>query len=130
MVMGTAFNWHGAATVALSIGLAFFFGYLLSILPILKHGLGLRQALKVALAADTVSIATMELTDNVFMLVVPGAMSAGLGSGLFWGSLVLSLVAAFLAAYPVNRYLIARGKGHALSHQYHHKHEGHNTHMH
>lgn len=120
MVVGNALNLHGAATIALSVGLAFFFGYTLSMLPILKHGLRLGQALKVALAADTVSIATMETADNAFMLVVPGAMSAGLSSGLFWVSLALSLVAAFAAAYPVNRYLISRGKGHALAHHYHH----------
>lgn len=120
MVVGNALNLHGAATIALSVGLAFFFGYALSMLPILKHGLRLGQALKVALAADTVSIATMETADNAFMLVVPGAMSAGLSSGLFWVSLALSLVAAFAAAYPVNRYLISRGKGHALAHHYHH----------
>lgn len=120
MVVGNALNLHGAATIALSVGLAFFFGYTLSMLPILKHGLRLGQALKVALAADTVSIATMETADNAFMLVVPGAMSAGLSSGLFWVSLALSLVAAFAAAYPVNRYLISRGKGHALAYHYHH----------
>lgn len=120
MVIGTALGLHGAITVVLSISLAFIFGYSFSMVPLLRHGLDLRHALKVALAADTVSIATMEIADNAFMLLVPGAMSAGLGSALFWISLTLSLVVAFFAALPVNRWLIARGKGHAVAHQYHH----------
>lgn len=92
MVIGNALDWHGAATVALSVGLAFIFGYSFSMVPLLRNGLGMRHALKVALAADTISIATMELADNAFMLLVPGAMDAGLNSLLFWTSLMASLV--------------------------------------
>ena len=119
MVIGTALGWHGAATVVLSISLAFAFGYSFSMVSLLRHGLGLRHALKVALAADTLSIATMEIADNAFMILVPGAIGAGLNSVHFWVSLALSLVVAFFAALPVNRWLIARGKGHAIAHQYH-----------
>lgn len=122
MVIGTALGWHGAATIALAIFLAFFFGYLLSMLPLLRSGLGFRQAVRIALAADTISILTMEITDNAFMLAVPGAMEAGLSSWLFWGALTLSLVVAFFVTVPVNRWLIARGKGHAIAHQHHHGH--------
>lgn len=122
MVSGSALDWHAGATVALSIGLAFVFGYSFSMVPLLRNGLALRRALKVALVADTVSIATMEVTDNLIMLAVPGAMDAGLVSLLFWGSLAGSLFVAFLAALPVNRWLIARGKGHAVAHKYHHTH--------
>ena len=129
MVIGNALNWHGAMTVAVSVALAFAFGYGLSMLPILKHGLKLGQAMKIALAADTASIVTMELADNAFMLAVPGAMSAGLSSPLFWASLATSLAVAFAAAYPVNRWLIARGKGHAVAHQHHHAPE-HTDHSH
>jgi hypothetical protein len=100
--------------------LAFIFGYLLSIQPLLRHGLGFKKSLKLALAADTASIATMEVTDNGFILLVPGAIHAGLNTGLFWISLALSLVAAFVVAFPVNRWLIGRGKGHAVAHEYHH----------
>ena len=129
MVIGTALDWHGAATVALSIGLAFVFGYSFSMVPLLRNGLGMRRALKVALAADTISIATMELADNGFMLMVPGAMDAGLDSLLFWASLMTSLMVAFFVALPVNRWLIARGKGHAVAHQYHHtSHHNHTSH--
>lgn len=119
MIIGTAFGLHGAITVAMSIALAFVFGYSFSMIPLLRHGLSLRGALKVALAADTISIATMELADNAFMVMVPGAMNAGLNSMLFWISLACSLVVAFFAALPVNRWLISRGKGHAVAHQYH-----------
>ncbi|MFZ1483718.1 MAG: DUF4396 domain-containing protein [Candidatus Saccharimonadales bacterium] len=126
MVIGTALGWHGAATVILAIFLAFMFGYALSMLPLVRSGLPFAKAVKIALAADTVSILTMEITDNAFMLAVPGAMEAGLGSWLFWGALALSLVVAFIVTVPVNRWLIARGKGHAIAHQYHHGHGGHN----
>lgn len=122
MIMGNALDWHGATTILSSIGLAFIFGYSFSIVPLLSGGLGLRQSLKVALAADTVSIATMELADNAIMVVVPGAMNAGLASLLFWGSLACSLFVAFWVTVPVNRWLIARGKGHAVAHAYHHAH--------
>ena len=120
MVVGTAAGWHNAATVVLSIALAFVFGYGLTMRGVLGAGLDVRAALKVALAADTVSIAVMELLDNAFVLVVPGAMNAGLTSVLFWASLAGSLVVAFVLTRPVNRWMIARGKGHAVVHQYHH----------
>jgi uncharacterized protein DUF4396 len=100
--------------------LAFCFGYSLTIRPLLAGGVPLRRAARVALAADTVSITVMEIVDNAIVLVIPGAMDAGLGDALFWGSLALALVIAFVAAFPVNRYLIARGRGHALAHGHHH----------
>jgi hypothetical protein len=103
----------------LSIALAFLFGYTLSSLPLLRSGSTLGTALRLVLAADTVSILTMEVVDNLVVAVVPGAMNAGLVNPTFWVSLTLSLVAAFLAAYPVNRYLLGRGKGHALTHEHH-----------
>jgi hypothetical protein len=120
MVITAAANWSSVSSVALSILLAFVFGYSLSIRPLLRHGLHVQKALKLALAADTASIATMELTDNGFVLAVPNAINAGLNTSLFWISLVLSLVIAFAVAFPVNRWLIARGKGHAVVHEYHH----------
>jgi hypothetical protein len=120
MVISTALGWHNAANIALSIVLAFFFGYSLAIRPVLGAGVGFRPALGVALAADTVSITTMELVDNAILLVIPGAMNAGLPDLLFWGSLVLSLAVAFVVTVPVNRWMIARGRGHAVAHQYHH----------
>ena len=120
MVIGSAIGLHELATVGLAIVLAFFFGYLFSIWPILKSGVSTRRAIKITLAADTVSIATMEIVDNAIMLLIPGAMAAGLSSGLFWGSLVVALGVAFVVTVPVNRFLIARGKGHALMHEHHH----------
>ena len=120
MVIGTAFGLHNAATVVLSIILAFVFGYGLTMRGVLRAGVGWRTALKVALAADTVSIAVMELLDNAVVVAVPGAMDAGLTSVLFWGSLGFSLVVAFVLATPVNRWMISRGRGHAVVHQYHH----------
>ena len=120
MVISTALGWAATPSVILSIALAFVFGYSLSMLPLLRHGLSLRQASKLAFAADTVSIFVMEVTDNAFILAVPGAIHAGLNTGLFWTSLIVSLGVAFVAAYPVNRYLIARGKGHAVVHEHHH----------
>ena len=120
MVVGTALGWHNLATVALSIALAFVFGYSLALRPVLRAGLTLAAALPIALAADTVSIATMELVDNVLMLAIPGAMDAGLGTALFWASLAISLAVAFALTVPVNRWLIARGRGHAVMHEYHH----------
>ena len=119
MVIGTALGLHNLGTVVLSIALAFVFGYSLAMRPILGAGLTLAAALPVALASDTVSITTMELVDNALMLVIPGAMDAGLSSALFWGSLVLSLAIAFTLTVPVNRWLLARGRGHAVVHQYH-----------
>jgi hypothetical protein len=120
MVIGTALNWSNGATILMSIVLAFVFGYSLTIAPVLRSGLPLRAAVTVALAADTVSIAVMEIVDNAVVLAVPGAMDAGLTSPLFWGSLVVSLLVAFAVTVPVNRALIARGKGHAVVHAYHH----------
>ena len=122
MVIGSAAGLHNATTVVLSIALAFLFGYGLTMRPVLRAGLGLRSALRVALAADTVSIAVMELLDNAVIVAVPGAMDAGLTSALFWASLAGSLVVAFVLTVPVNRWLISRGKGHAVVHQYHHTH--------
>ena len=122
MVIGTAAGLANAGTVVLSIALAFVFGYGLTMRGVRRAGLGFRSALKVALAADTVSIAVMELLDNGFVLIVPGALNAGLTSVLFWASLAASLVVAFLLTTPVNRWMIGRGRGHAVVHQYHHAH--------
>ncbi|GHE61226.1 hypothetical protein GCM10014715_13260 [Streptomyces spiralis] len=119
MVVGTAAGLHNAATVTVSIALAFVFGYALTVRGVLRAGVPLRQALKVALAADTVSIAVMELIDNTVMVGVPGAMDAGLADALFWVSLVLSLALAFVLTTPVNRWMIGRGRGHAVVHAYH-----------
>src|ERR687892_991426 len=120
MVIGTALGWSDGATIALAVVLAFFFGYSLTIAPVLRSGLPLRAALGVAFAADTLSITVMEIVDNAIMLLVPGAMEAGLTSFLFWGSLAFALAIAFVAAFPANRYLIARGRGHAVVHAHHH----------
>jgi Domain of unknown function (DUF4396) len=122
MVIGTAAGLTNAATVVLSITLAFVFGYALTMRGVLRQGVGFRDSLRVALAADTVSIAVMEVLDNAVVLLVPGAMDAGLTSPLFWGSLAFSLVVAFVVTLPVNRWMIGRGKGHAVVHQYHHGH--------
>ena len=119
MVLGTALGLHNAATVVLSIVLAFFIGYALTMRGVLKGGLGFKAALKVALAADTVSIAVMELVDNAIIVAVPGAMDAGLASLLFWGSLVFSLLVAFVVTVPVNKWMIGRGLGHAVMHGHH-----------
>ena len=117
MAIGTAAGFHNAATVALSIALAFVFGYGLTSLPLLRAGLALGVVIPIALASDTLSIATMEVVDNLVVLAVPGAIDAGLDALLFWGSLSFSLAVAFVAAVPVNRALIARGKGHAVVHE-------------
>jgi hypothetical protein len=119
MTISTAFNWSSVSSIVISIALAFTFGYSLSMLPLLRHGLTLRRALGLALAADTISITVMELADNGFILAVPGAINAGLNTALFWISLAVSLVIAFIAAFPANRWLIARGKGHAVMHDHH-----------
>jgi hypothetical protein len=119
LMIGTALGVPGAATIALSVGLAFLFGYSLSTLPLLKAGLGAGAALSVVLAADTLSILTMEVVDNTVMALIPGAMDAGLTNVAFWIGMMTALTAAFFAAYPVNRYLLERGKGHALTHEYH-----------
>ena len=119
MVIGTALGWGNAATIALAVVLAFLFGYLLTLLPLVK-AVGLSSGLKLALVADTASITVMEIVDNAIMLVIPGAMDAGLGSMLFWGSLAVALAVAAIAAFPVNRWLISRGRGHAVVHGHHH----------
>ena len=126
MVIGTALGWGNFATITLAVVLAFFFGYSLTMIPLLRSGLALATTLPLAFASDTLSITVMEIVDNAVMLVVPGAMEAGLGSFLFWGSLAFALAVAFVAAYPVNRYLIVRGRGHAVVHEYHHG--GHHDH--
>ncbi|ADJ43337.1 hypothetical protein AMES_1514 [Amycolatopsis mediterranei S699] len=119
MVLGTAFGLHNAATVVLSIVLAFVFGYGLTMRGVLKSGLGAAAAFKVALAADTVSIAVMELIDNTVVVAIPGAMNAGLAGFLFWLSLALSLAIAFVVTVPVNKWMIGRGLGHAKVHAHH-----------
>jgi hypothetical protein len=120
MVIGTALGWSNGATIALAVGLAFVFGYAFTITPVLRSGLALRAAVGVALAADTVSITVMEIVDNGIMLVIPGAMHAGLDSLLFWGALGVALAVAFVLTVPVNRALIRRGRGHAVVHAHHH----------
>jgi hypothetical protein len=119
MVIATALGWGNIASIALAVALAFPFGYSFTLWPLLRSGLGLRPALGTALAADTISITVMETVDNAFVVLVPGALAAGLGDRLFWWSLALSLVIAFIAAFPINRWLIARGRGHALAHAHH-----------
>ena len=119
MVIGTAFDWPNAAVVLLSLVLAFITGYSLTLRPLLASGLGLGQAARLAFAADTISIAVMEIVDNAIIVAYPGAMDAGLGEFLFWGSLALSLAIAFVAAFPVNWWLIKRGRGHAVMHGHH-----------
>jgi hypothetical protein len=120
MVIGTALGLPTLTTVILAVALAFVFGYALTMRGVLRAGVDLRTAFTIALAADTVSIALMELLDNAFLLAVPGAMEAGLGSLLFWASLAGSLVVAFLLTTPVNKWMISRGRGHAVVHHYHH----------
>jgi hypothetical protein len=121
-VIGTALGWNDWQTIALAVVLAFFFGYSLTMMPLLRAGIALGAAVPVALAADTVSIAIMELVDNAIILVIPGAMDAGLDDSLFWGSLAFALLVAGAVAYPVNRAMIARGRGHAVVHEHHHAH--------
>ncbi|GHG17117.1 DUF4396 domain-containing protein [Streptomyces filamentosus] len=119
MIIGTALGWGNGATMALAIVLAFFFGYALTLRGVLAAGLGLRSAVKVALAADTVSIVVMEIVDNGVLLLVPGAMDAHLDDALFWGALAFAFAVAFLVTTPVNKWMIGRGKGHAVVHRYH-----------
>lgn len=119
LVIGTALGWSNLSTIALAIGLAFVSGYLMTMLPLLRSGMAWVAAARLALLADTASIAIMEIVDNAVMLVIPGAMDAPLDSWLFWGSLALALSIAAAAAFPVNRYLIARGRGHAVVHRHH-----------
>ena len=122
LIIGSATGLGNWQTVGLSIALAFLFGFTLSTLPLLKAGLGFFSALSIVFAADTLSITTMEVVDNLVMVIIPGAMDAGLVDPLFWISMVISLTAAFFAALPVNQYLLKRNKGHALTMQYHHAH--------
>ena len=119
MVIGTALDLSDLATIALAVALAFVFGYAFTAVPLLRSGLAVSVVLPLALASDTISITIMEIVDNLIMLVIPGAMEAGLGDARFWLSLALALVIAGTAAYPVNRWLIARGKGHAVVHAHH-----------
>jgi len=119
LVLATWWGWGDAASIALAVVLAFFFGYALTMRPLLASGMGFGAAAKLALAADTASITIMEIVDNAIMLVIPGAMDAPLDSLLFWGSLAFALALAAVAAFPVNRWLIARGKGHAVVHSHH-----------
>ncbi len=116
MVIGTALGFSDLGTIVLAVGLAFLFGYTLTSLPLLRGGLALAAVVPIALASDTLSIAVMEIVDNAIMLIVPGAMDAGLGDILFWGALSVALAIAGVFAFPVNRWLIARGKGHAAVH--------------
>ena len=120
MVIGTALGWANLPTIGLAVLLAFLFGYAFTMIPLLRAGLAFGAVLKLALAADTVSITIMEVVDNLIMLGIPGAMDAPLSSILFWGSLAVALLIAGMAAFPVNRWLIARGRGHAVVHAHHH----------
>lgn len=128
MMIGAALGLGNGTTVVLSTGLAFLSGYSLSTLPLIRAGVGFMAALSLVFAADTLSILTMEVVDNLTMVVIPGALDAGLLDGIFWLSLALSLIAAFIVAFPVNRYLLAKGKGHALTHKFHHS--SHEEHVH
>nr|WP_205707549.1 DUF4396 domain-containing protein [Kineococcus vitellinus] len=119
MALATWWGWADVPSVALAVALAFVFGYALTIRPLLRSGLPFRRALRTALAADTVSLVSMEVVDNAVMLGVPGAMDAGLGGALFWGAMAVALAVAFVVTVPVNRLLIGRGRGHALVHTAH-----------
>jgi len=122
MAAATAFGWGNAVQIVLGTVLAFVFGYALTVQPVLRAGVGLRRASGIAFASDTVSIVIMEAVDNGFVVIVPGALNAGLGNPTFWWSIALGFVIAFGPAWAANRWLIARGKGHAVMHQYHHEH--------
>ena len=119
MIIATALGWGNAASIAISVALAFPFGYSFTLGPVLRAGVPFRRAVGLAFASDTLSITTMEISDNAFILLVPGAIAAGLDDALFWWSLGVSLLIAFVAAFPVNRWLIARGRGHAVMHDLH-----------
>jgi Domain of unknown function (DUF4396) len=118
-VIATWRGWGDVATLAIAVGLAYVFGYAFTLAPLLRGGIPLGTALGLAFAADTLSITVMEIVDNAVILVIPGAMDAALGDALFWGSLALALAVAWVAAFPVNRWLIARGRGHAVVHAHH-----------
>jgi Domain of unknown function (DUF4396) len=119
MVLATWWGFGDAASIALAIVLAFFFGYLLTSLSLLRSGMSVRQVAPLAFASDTASITTMEIVDNLFIVIVPGALAAGLGDALFWWSLAVGLLIAGVVAFPLNRWLIARGRGHAVVHEHH-----------
>jgi Domain of unknown function (DUF4396) len=119
MIIGTALGWSNGATIVLSIALAFLFGYSLTSLPLLRSGMALSAVIPIALASDTVSITIMEIVDNAIVVLIPGALDASLDEVLFWAALALSLLIAGAAAFPVNRWLLARGKGHAVVHAHH-----------
>jgi Domain of unknown function (DUF4396) len=119
IVIGTALGWSDVATIVLAIALAFLFGYSFTSLPLLRSGMALAAAIPIALASDTISITIMEIVDNAIILLIPGAMEAGLDDFKFWASLAVALLIAGVAAYPANRWLIARGKGHAVVHRHH-----------
>jgi hypothetical protein len=120
LIIADALGWGNFSSIALAVVLAFFFGYSLTMVPLLRAEVALASAIPLAFASDTLSITIMEIVDNLIMLLIPGAMDAGPLDLLFWGSLAVALAIAFVAAFPVNRYLIARGKGHAVVHEYHH----------
>lgn len=117
MVLATWWGWGDLASIALAVALAFFFGYLLTFVGVRRAGVDVRAAVKIALAADTLSILVMEVVDNAMLLAIPGAMEAGLASGLFWGSLAVALAVAFVVTVPVNKWMIGRGRGHAVVHE-------------
>ena len=122
MIIGTALDWSALATIALSIALAFLFGYSLTSWPLLRSGMAIGAVIPIALASDTISITIMEIVDNAIILLIPGAIDATLSDVGFWASLAFALLVAGAAAYPANRWLLARGKGHAVVHQHHHAH--------
>ena len=119
LAIGTALGWSNLPTIVLAVALAFLFGYSFTFVPLVRGGMAVSAAAGIAFAADTISITVMEIVDNAVILVIPGAMEAGLDTALFWGTLVLALAIAFVAAFPVNRWLIARGRGHAVAHAHH-----------
>lgn len=130
MVIGTALNFPDLLTIVLAIVLAFMFGYGFTLVPLMRSGMAFREALRIALAADTVSIASMEIVDNLILIIIPGALMAGLDSMLFWGSLAVALFVAFLVTVPVNHWLISRGRGHVIIHGSHGDHASRHTHHH
>lgn len=119
LVIGTSLGWGTVPTIALAVGLAYFFGYAFTMVPLRRSGMAWGKVFKLAFAADTVSITVMEIIDNAIMLVIPGAMHAGPGSLLFWGAMAVALIVAAIVVYPVNRWMIARGRGHAVVHGHH-----------
>jgi len=119
MIIGTAAGFSNLGTTLIAVALAFFFGYTFTSVPLLRSGMALGAVIPIALASDTISIAIMEVVDNAIIWLIPGAMDAGLGDSLFWGALAVALLIAGAAAFPANRALIRRGKGHAVVHQHH-----------